>query len=67
MASADSKPAKELSGHELRARAGGQLTERREECRAELGRRRDNLRDAVIPAWERAARGQDPRSWDLTR
>jgi hypothetical protein len=59
------KPAKDLSGHELRERASGKLNERREECRAELSRRRDNLRDAVIPVWEREARGQDPDRWNL--
>jgi hypothetical protein len=61
------KPAKDLSGHELRGKARGRMTDRREECRTELGRRRDNLRGAVIPAWEYKARGPEPSSWDLTR
>lgn len=32
---------------------------------AELKRRVGNLRGAVIPEWELAARGRDPRRWEL--
>lgn len=39
--------------------------ERKRELLAELRRRVANLRGAVIPVWEREARGADPDKWDL--
>lgn len=61
------RPLRDPSGSELRERGKTRRGEVRAEVLAELGRRRDNLRDAVIPEWERAARGEDPASWDLLR
>lgn len=64
---AETKPLRDMNGPELRARGRAKRDSPRAEVLAELGRRRDNLRDAVIPEWERAARGEDPASWDLLR
>lgn len=57
----------ERTGFELRRQAREGSAETKREARAELGRRRDNLRGAVIPAWELALRGPDPAKWDLVR
>jgi len=56
---------KERNGTELRERARSKTEKVRVAARAELRRRRDNLRDAVVPGWEKAARGDDPSSWKL--
>lgn len=57
----------ERTGFELRrqAREGSPATKR--EARRELARRRDNLRGAVVPDWEKAERGPNPAKWDLVR
>lgn len=56
------KRIKDLNGIELRMKARQDLDPR---ALVELERRRDNLAGAVIPAWEREARGEDPLHWDL--
>jgi hypothetical protein len=61
------KPAKECNGIELRMRARQRLDSTGEAALVELEHRRDNLHRAVIPAWEKAARGEDPADWDLVR
>lgn len=58
---------RELSGPELRTRGKQSRGAPRAEILAEAGRRRDNLRDAVIPEWELELRGRDPHGWDLLR
>ncbi len=50
---------------ELRERANSKTTSVRDAARGELRRRCDNLRGAVIPAWETAERGPDPSRWRL--
>lgn len=56
---------KECTGGELRRRCREEDGEQGEAAMAELKRRVENLRGAVIPEWERAARGKDPRRWKL--
>lgn len=60
-----SKGAKDYSGGELRERANATDPKTHKPARRELNRRRDNLRGAVVPAWEREARGGDPADWKL--
>lgn len=55
----------ERSGAELRERAASRRSEIRDPARAELRRRCGNLHGAVIPEWEKAARGVDPDAWKL--
>lgn len=55
------------TGIELRQRAREGTLAQKREARAELRRRLGNLRGAVIPDWEREARGADPAKWDLVR
>jgi len=54
----------ELRQHARGEATGGDRTSANE-AKLELERRRDNLRNAVIPDWEREARGTDPREWAL--
>jgi len=56
---------KECMGGELRRRVNEDGGERGEEAMVELRRRLSNLTGAVIPEWERKARGRDPRRWKL--
>lgn len=51
---------------ELRIRANGKDKAIAAEAKAELRRRVDNLRGAVIPEWEKALRGRDPSKWAVT-
>lgn len=59
------KRIKERTCGELRERARSKTPRTRDEARAELTRRRDNLRGAVVPEWEKRARGGNPRDWKL--
>jgi hypothetical protein len=66
MAEVKAKTPRDLNGIELRMRVRqGPVGEAGVAAMAELERRRDNLARAVIPAWEREARGADPADWDL--
>jgi hypothetical protein len=60
------KSVKEKNGIELRARARDHRCSdgTRGKAIAELERRRGNLRGAVIPQWEKDARGEKVDDWD---
>lgn len=62
-----SKTLTELNGFDLRRQAREGAPEPKRRARAELRRRVGNLRDAVVPDWEKAERGPDPSKWDLLR
>jgi len=64
---AESKRIVDLNGVELRQRARDGRRTGAAEARAELERRRGNLRGAVIPEWEKAERGPDVSEWDVVR
>lgn len=55
----------ERNGGELRELAKGRSQEIAASALAELERRRDNLRWAVVPEWEKELRGEDIREWVL--
>lgn len=55
----------EYSGVELRTQAKSRKKDEKQPALAELARRRDNLRGAVIPAWEFAERGDNVDEWEL--
>lgn len=59
------KHVRDLNGIDLRIKARGRESGPQQDALAELRRRRRNLRGAVIPAWERAARGNDYLRWEL--
>ncbi len=59
------KKLRERTAPELRRRAREGTAAQKREALAELRRRVGNLRNAVIPAWERALRGPDPSKWEL--
>jgi hypothetical protein len=59
------KRMKDRTGIDLRIAARGRDEEAAAEAVAELERRRGNLQGAVIPEWEKAARGPDPMRWEL--
>lgn len=55
----------DYNGNELRERAKSRRRETRDDALTELERRRDNLRGAVVPAWELEARGSKVDEWEL--
>lgn len=57
------KRIQDYNGIELRIRARGKDKALAAEAKTELRRRVGNLRGAVVPEWEKAIRGRDPREW----
>lgn len=55
----------EFNGVELRTQAKSRKKAESQPALEELERRRDNLRGAVIPAWEFAERGPNVDEWEL--
>lgn len=57
------KRLRDYNAIDLRIRARGKDKDAAAEAKAELRRRIGCLRGAVIPEWEKAARGPDPSRW----